>query len=239
MISRQTAKKVRIWDLMRGEWVKNEGMEPSYVTTGYGENVSRARILATVTAKFISEDKAFGSLTLDDGTDTIRIKVFKSVKPVEDFKTGDVVDVVGRVREYEGEIYIIPEVIRKVSDPNIETLRRLEIIYKIEGIKKTKDLINKYRDDFPKNEELKKALIEKGMKREWIDIALGGKELTNKKSDLRKVIMDILMSSPDGIEYSELIKKASAEEADAESVINDLLSEGICYEPSPGKIKKI
>ena len=53
-IKRQTAIKVRIADLIAGEWVKKEGMEPSFVRTAGGSEVSRARVMATVVGQFIS-----------------------------------------------------------------------------------------------------------------------------------------------------------------------------------------
>ena len=71
MPERMTAKKVRIVDLVNGEWVQQDGMEPSFVVSKTGEKVSRARILATIVSKFISEDGNFGSVTIDDGTDTM------------------------------------------------------------------------------------------------------------------------------------------------------------------------
>ena len=36
-----------------------------------------------------------------------------------------------------------------------------------------------------------------------------------------------------------ILEKVKGGEARIESVINEILSEGICYEPTPGKIKRI
>ncbi len=240
MIERQTAKKVRIWDIMNGEFVRKEGFEPSFVKTPLGEEVSRARILGTIVSKFTAEDGNYASLTVDDGTDTIRLKVFKTVKPLDSFEIGDVVDVVGKIREYEGEIYIIPEFVRKVQDPNFELLRRLEIVYKVMGMKKVKEFVEKNEGRSP--EELRKELREKGFRTEWIGPFLGKKEEDERdkeKKILKNEILKIIGSSPDGIVYSELMKKIDAKETEIESVIDELLNEGICYEPSPGRIKKI
>jgi RPA family protein len=242
MISRQTAKKVKIWDIVNGKWTKKEGMEPSFVTTQYGENISRARILASVVAKFVSEDGNYGSITLDDGSDTIRAKVFKDLKILEPVNIGDIVDVIGKVREYTGETYIIPEVVRKIENPNFELLRRLEILYRMKGIKKAKNLVEKNREKYPNPEELKKYLIENyGLESEWIDLFLEKKEekAEEDKNLLRKEILSIIEKNSDGIVYSQLISKVKAEETEIEKVIDELLSEGICYEPTPGKIKKI
>jgi len=45
-----------------------------------------------------------------------------------DFKVGDLIDVIGRVREYEGEVYLLPEVIARIEDPNWELVREMEVL---------------------------------------------------------------------------------------------------------------
>jgi RPA family protein len=240
MIERQTAKKAKIWDLMNGSFVRKEGLEPSFVRTQQGEEISRARLLGTVVSKFVADDKNYASVTIDDGSDTIRLKVFKTTKPLDSLKPGDIVDVVGKIREYEGETYVIPEVARKTK-PDFELLRRLELVYKARGMKKAKELIEKGRGKKP--EELRKELVNKGLKKEWIEPFLrddeGQGESGKEKRTLRNEILKIIEDSKDGIVYSELMKKIKAEETEIESAIDELLNDGICYEPSPGKIRKI
>lgn len=127
---RSTAYKVKIDDLVRGKYVRSsEGTEPSYLLTPWGERLLRARVLATVVDKYISEDQAYGTLRIDDGSETIRVKAWREgVRTIADFKVGDLVDVIGRVREYEGEIYLVPEIILRPEDPNWELTRELEIL---------------------------------------------------------------------------------------------------------------
>jgi RPA family protein len=202
MIERQTARKVRIADLMKGKWVKKEGMEPSFVVTPHGENVSRARLMGTVVAKFISEDESFGSLTIDDFTDTIRAKSFQTVKPLNGVEIGDLVDAIGKVKEYNEEIYIIPEVVSKIANPNMEILRKLEIMKKLKG---------------------KKQLPPEG----------------DRRDNIKTEVLKFIESHPEGVEYNKVLETIKAEEKEIEAAIDDLLGEGICYEPTPGKIRKI
>lgn len=214
MMARQTARKVRIWDIMSGTFVKKEGFEPSFVKTSSGEEVSRARVLGTVVSVFTADDNNFASVTIDDGSDTIRLKVFKTTKPLDSLNVGDVVDVVGKVREYNGEVYVIPEIAMKVEDPNFELMRRLELV---------------------RNERSGKRAgktIEKGGEKS------GGTD-NSEKAVLKKEVLKIIGSSKDGMVYSELGKLVKAKEADLEWAVDELLNEGICYEPSPGKIRKI
>jgi RPA family protein len=237
MIPRQTAKKVRIWDVMNCEFVKREGFEPSFIRTGLGEQVSRARVLGTVVARFVAEDGKYAAVTLDDGSDTIRLKVFKTTKPLDALNVGDIVDVIGKIREYEGERYIIPEVAKRVDDPNYEILRRLELVYKERGIGKAREFIEKNKGRDP--EELKKELLEKhGLEKQWVDIFIAERE-GKEKNALKKQILDIIGSHKDGVVYSEIVKKVKVKGAEIEAAVDGLLNDGICYEPSPGRIRKI
>jgi RPA family protein len=222
---------------MNGEFVKKGGFEPNFVRTPLGEEVSRVRILGTVVAKFVGEEERYAFVTLDDGTDTIRLKVFKTSKPLGSLNIGDIVDVIGKVKEYEGERYLIPEVVIKVDDPNYEILRRLELIYKEKMLKKVKKFIEEHKD--MSVEDLRKELIEKqGIEKIWVDIFIGN-EKGSEKDLIKKQILDLLGTSKNGLTYSEILKKIKGKKTEIEEAIDELLNDGICYEPSPGRIKKV
>ena len=114
---RLTAIKMNIKQIVTGRFIKQEGFTPSYILTKLGLRLSRTRILGTVVDKFISESGKLASITLDDGSDTIRAKVFNDVTMFDNLSIGDTVDVIGRLREYQNEIYIMPEVIAKIGKP--------------------------------------------------------------------------------------------------------------------------
>jgi len=126
---RSIAHKVKIEDLVNGKYVRPSESEPSHLLTPWGQRILRAHTIATIIDKFISEDRNYGNLRVDDGSETIRLKAWgQDVQTLDDFKVGDFVDVIGRIREYEGEVYIVPEVIGRVEDPNWELVRELEIL---------------------------------------------------------------------------------------------------------------
>ena len=132
MLERQVARKLQIRTINSGKFVQIERESeetrfiPNYIEIN-GNKISRVRVLATVIDKFVSDNNEYASLTLDDTTDTIRCKIFNDLSMVENIEKGDVVDVIGRIREYNGELYILPEIIVKINDPNFEVLRKLEI----------------------------------------------------------------------------------------------------------------
>ncbi len=196
---RAVAVKVRIADLSKGAW------KEKFLELPNGENISRARVMATIVGKFISEDKAFGNLTLDDSTDTIRAKTWDNIKIVADSEIGNIVDVIGKVRIYNGEVYLVPEIIRKIDDPNMEVLRQLELVkkYGVSVFKKSED----------------KSPVE--------------------AIDVKKQILTMFSESSDGLSYSEILEKIKAPKTEIEKIIDDLLLGGLCYESSPGIIKRV
>ena len=98
------------------------------VLTPIGE-ISKVRVMGRVVNKFVNQDRTYGSLTLDDGTETIRVKGFRDkVQLIEGIGLGDLVDVIGRVREFQEEIHIVADALMVYSDVKREMLRLLEII---------------------------------------------------------------------------------------------------------------
>ncbi len=94
----------------------------------------RVRILGTVVSKYIGDN--YGFIVVDDGTETIRVRCFKEdTSKLNDVQEGDIVDVIGRIRKYEDEVYIVPEGIVKLADPNWEFLRKIEIFVLQKGVK--------------------------------------------------------------------------------------------------------
>jgi len=115
---------------VRGQYVRPpEGTEPSYLLTPWGQHISRARVLGTIVNKFVRDDQGYATLRLDDGSETISLRAWReSVPEFAGFKVGELIDVAGRVREFEGEIYLVPEFILRIEDPNWELVRELEIL---------------------------------------------------------------------------------------------------------------
>ena len=95
-------------------------------------NVSRVNVIANVIDKFVSGKGNFASLTLDDSSGTVRLKVFNP-KLVEEFNIGDTILVVGQLRLYNNEVYIAPEIIKHV-EPLWLLARKLEL-EKLFGLK--------------------------------------------------------------------------------------------------------
>lgn len=123
---RNIAYKVRIIDLNNGTPFSPEGRF-MYLDTSF-RKINRVNIIANCIDKFISEgERKFGSLTVDDASGQIRLKVFgDDIEMINGILQGDTLQIIGNVREWNNEIYIIPELIKKV-DPRWLLVRKLEI----------------------------------------------------------------------------------------------------------------
>jgi RPA family protein len=116
--------KLRIVDVVHGKLSK----EDNALQISKGEAVSRLRVMGTVIDTFSKDDGSYSTITLDDGTETIQARAFREdTKKLENINKGDLVDILGRPQEYEGEIYVRPDGVQKLSDPNWELLRKLEL----------------------------------------------------------------------------------------------------------------
>ncbi|MBI4896474.1 MAG: hypothetical protein HY832_02900 [Candidatus Aenigmarchaeota archaeon] len=242
---RVTAYKTSIQPLLAGKYIAQEGLVPHYVLTPEGKKISRARILATVVKKFMSENGTFAGLTLDDGTDTIRTTFFQDISLVEPIEEGDVVEVIGKVREYHDEVNLVGELVTKIIDPNLELLRELELKKQNKEFEKTKALVRQYQTEVGNIEELKQVMEEQfhispddveGV----VENELAGQKQKPERDN--KILVLKLIEEHDtgaGCDYATLLSTSGLAENELDVVINELLEEGTCFEPKAGKIKKL
>jgi len=243
---RLTAKKVRIVDVATGKYTPADGMISGYVLTSYGMKVSRVRIMATIVNKFMSEDKNFASVTLDDGTETMRAKSFGSTKFFENVNMGDSVDVIGKIREYNDEIYMVPEIVSGMTDPNLESLRRLELVKQYAEWKKKVELVTKTKETHSSPEKILEAVrgdvneeeLESILELLQTPVATEAPKEDNENN--KKSVLQIIteLDKGEGVMYKDLIEKTSIDEKSFDKVVNELLEEGTCYEPKPGQLRK-
>jgi len=67
-------------------------------------------------------------------------------------------------------------------------------------------------------------------------------ETEEDRENLEKEVLEAVESldEGEGADYSEILEEVeNADEDQLEDTINSLLSDGTCYEPKPGKIKKL
>ena len=110
-----------------GGKVVMEGERISHIDID-GKRVVRVNVIANIVDKYIQEgEKKFGSLTLDDATGQIKLKVFgEDIGKFNSLEQGDTLLVIGLLRSWNDELYITPEIIKK-KDPAFLLVRKLEV----------------------------------------------------------------------------------------------------------------
>jgi RPA family protein len=96
--------------------------EEGFITPS-GLEVRRVSVWGVVARKFVSENHLM--FILDDFTGTVPVYVFGEGASSLEIEEGDVIRVIGMIRERDGEPRIITEILRKI-DTKEELLHRLE-----------------------------------------------------------------------------------------------------------------
>lgn len=212
MSKRWIAYKVNVKDLLTGQFTQEGGIL-------YGDHeINRARILGSVVSKFIGPEDKYAFIIIDDGTETIRVRSFEDTVPIiKDVQIGDIVDVIGRIKKYEDEIYIVPEIISRITDPNWEILRKIELIEQEKQIVKSPI------------EEVKTTEIKDEFEEEVIE---------SSESPRKKIINEIIsMDKGEGVDIAYLMDKIGFDRDTVEGILNELMNDGTIFEPRAGKVK--
>ena len=123
-VKREIAYKVNLSQIINGKYIKEEGWNPNKILLDDGRSVSRVNIIAVVVSSF---GEGFKQLTIDDGTARISLRSFDDNNIFKDVAVEDIIFLIGRPREYNNEKFIIPEIIKKVQDPEWVEVRKREL----------------------------------------------------------------------------------------------------------------
>jgi RPA family protein len=252
---RATAAKLSIQDIQDGEFIANERGNVVGVNAYLGQ-ISRVNIIATVVDRYTTPQerldqggKKFAAITLDDGTGVIRVMMWDEMSAkLADIGIGDLVLAVGKVRSFQGEAYINGEVIRKLEDPNWETVRLIELAnsrrdpHILEGQVETTVFDMEASEEAtqpPKQMDLEPGVwhnATKTLKRRVED-----EEEPVPSPELRRRVIQTIekYDSEGGARFEQILDATGeVEEEVVEQVLIDLLSEGLVYEPEIHRYKK-
>ena len=147
---RQTAYKLRIGDILKSKQeIREDRLEFLEVN---GNKVVRVNVVANVVKKYESEgERKFLSLTLDDASGQIKVRVFgEDVAKYKEITQGSTINVIGLLRVFNSELYILSETMRNI-DPRYLLVRKLET-FKENPVKIPTDIREKILDRIKKAE---------------------------------------------------------------------------------------
>jgi RPA family protein len=203
---RHTAHKVSISDILENKYVREEGWLPNYIEINQ-KKVSRVNFIGVIISKEKTEESY--NFVVDDGSGRVQLRFFEKG---EGAGVGDLVTVIGRPREFGGEAYIVPEIIKKINNPEWVEVRKNEL--KIE----------------------KQKYGGKTVKEEPEELAVENEEFIEEQSPTAKILDAIReLDSGAGVSYEEITEKSKI--SNAEQVIRRLLEEGDVFEIKSGRYK--
>ena len=221
---RMTAVRASISDITNGSFSDDNG---PHVVSPFGVELRRVVIVGFVVNKFYREGddagkKRFESITMDDGTDTIGVKVWgeEDASMLEGVKESILALVIGKVRQYNEEVYLIPEIVRELTDPNFMSLHLME---------RYKAVLNRSGISLPDTEEQQQELL----------------PTTPSKTVSGKLANDIiayvrLEASPEGIPLKDIMAYFEKKGQDSDKVqtkVFNLVAEGVLNEVSIGQFR--
>lgn len=215
----QVAYKVWIGSIMNGNMMFNGDKFVSVEVSN--KQISRINLIANVVDTYANDEKKFNSITLDDGSGQIRVKGFSdSFFLLQGIAVGDTICVIGWLRYFNNEIYMIPDIVRRVED-KWALVRRLE-------------LIKMYGEPSHAKQDTSKDEIEP---KEEFEVK-SEKVASNVQSiSPRNAIMALIKKHEQGIDIEQLIMETNYPVDQVSSIINSLLESGEIYEPMPGKVR--
>ncbi len=245
---RITAKKASISEISSGRFVKKTGFESSYVLTTMGRRLSRVRVLGLLVSKWVADDGSRATLSIDDGSDTLRCKVFVNIGLFDGLNTGDLVDVIGKLREYAEEVYIVPEIVRTVP-ANWETLRLAELKKIWSDQRKLIAKVRELQKQTADATELKTLAQKRNLNPDDIDGIIEAEDMLTAPPEQKLIangetkdkILKIIetLDTGIGVNYNDILRASNLPEQIVDKVIEQLLEEGTCFEPKAGMVKKL
>jgi RPA family protein len=224
MRERMTAVRASISDITHGSYSDDNG---PHVVSPFGVELRRVVVVGFVVDKFYREGddsgkKRFESITVDDGTDTIGVKVWgeEDASVLEGVKESILALVIGKVRQYNDEVYLIPEIVRELTDPNYMSLHLME---------RYKAVLNRSGISLPSTTEQQQELL----------TTTPSTQVTGKlANDIIAYVR--LEAPPEGIPLKDIVAYFEKKGQDSEKVqtkVFNLVAEGALNEVSIGQFR--
>jgi len=226
-IKRSTAYRIKLKNIVNSEYEKREGFNPSVIKYNNLE-ISRVNIIASVVGKYLTDDQNYCAITLDDGSETIRIKNFGAeVNIIKNIDIGDIVRVIGKVKEYNDEKYIVGELVKKIN-PNWLIVNELQLISNSEN--------NDSKINEISNENNSTKIEENNEKEEIISISSSEE---NSSINIKQEILNYIKNndSGSGVMMDIVTSTIKEENEKIKDALFELLKVGEIYEPKKGILK--
>jgi RPA family protein len=190
MRERMTAVRASVSDIVNGTFLEDDGAR---VVSPFGVELRRVVLVGYIINRQSTQGN-YASITIDDGTETIKAKAWGTeASSLDEVNNNMLVLLVGKVREYEGEVYIVPEIVSEVNDPNFMILHLLE---------RYKTMLTQGGLSIPTPTTLEESVIESS-----IDDSESSEKKATPKGALAKTILQYIKenSDPQGVSIQDIV----------------------------------
>ena len=253
MKKRMPSSRLSLADIHKGYFVKPEDdFATNYVITQDGLKVYRLKGVATVMAEpRLSEDGTYGSLFLDDGTQSIVGLVFReNTRLLKSIKKGNLVQFMGKLSEWQGKKQVNLEAISVVSS-NMLTLHRAESVLNTIKQRKQFRIAQKIHNEETNVRKAMDRAKKEGINPELIDaieelnyLAEYAEEghVFDSESAIESKVLDAIdkLDEGDGVVLVLILYELKDEHLaeDVDNALRELLARGDLYEPKVNYFKK-
>jgi len=208
----QVAYKIWIGSISNGNAIFNG--DKFIAVDVNNKNIARVNLIANVVEVYSNPEKNYNTATLDDGSGQIRVKGFSDNSfLLNGINVGDTISIIGWLRSFNNEVYVIPEIVRNI-DNKWALVRRLELI-KMYG-----------EPNASKAEEKSPSAAES-------ELLVS----TEKIQDPKQAILALIKKDDAGIDIDKLIMETHYPVEQINKILNSLIEAGDIYEPMPGKLR--
>lgn len=123
-LARPVAIKCRIHDIIQGSYVQESDQKANYILTASQQKLYKINVIGIIVEK--EQQGSITDLILEDGTGTMVVRFFENHPVVARLQAGDIILVLGKVRVYNQDKYISPEIVKRTS-PLWLKVRTLEL----------------------------------------------------------------------------------------------------------------
>ncbi len=244
---RKTAIKISIAHLRRSEFVQTDSLLPNYVKTQYGP-VTRVNIIGIL----VSKNETNSSCIISDKTSIISIQnQFSDNKNIslEQINVGDSILVIGKPRIFNDDMYIVPEIVKKIEDPLWLKVREKELFIQeslgfqiedsdYEQIQTTKqDSIN---NEIKNIQTFQNNTSRSNKNKSTFETIESKNDSKEEIHDSFEIVQEFIKKndSGQGVLTTELLEELQNKNVqEPEKMIKKLLEYGEIFEIMPGKIK--
>jgi len=223
---RNTAYIVSIEDVLKSRYINSqEKMESSYALIR-GKKAIRVNLIGAVLTITKDQERPITRIDIQDWTSSMQLISFEDNRFIEEISIGDIIIVIGKIREYNNKRYIIPEIIKRIDNPKWINYRKKQI-----------EILNKREPNIIEEdnsiEEIKEGEEEINITEESMSNEEDIEELLLPQQRVLEIIKEL--DKGEGADIDEVISKM--EEKNAEEIIKSMLREGDIFQVKPGKIK--